>query len=332
MERLLTTNIYMHTAPGQIAPQISANFDILKFFSIIMVFAGHFLGGKLGQKFDFLWVPVTVGLMIFSFSSGYFTGIKYREDYDLKVFWQRKIERLGLNLLIINLALLCLFLIQGESGVFTWYTVINVFGLNGFLNWFHITNLSPFGKGMWFFTLLLIFYASYPCLEKMSKKQMAMFTIFFIVIAFFLNIYVKYGHSLWLTACGFVTGVFFGRHDIELPPVASRWFAILLFALMIMANFNFQVKVTNFFFIFFFSLFFIFSVVNLKAPAILLKISSVVSDCLLGVYLLHPYFKVQLSGMLLLDFFASLCIVFSVAKLLSSLDSYLLGLMKKVAV
>ncbi len=136
----------------QIEKKISQNFTVAKFLSILLVVLGHF-----PKSFD-IWVVVTIGLLVFSYSSGFFTFLKYNGDFDKKLFLLRKAERLAINLAVINIFLLILFLIRGENGIWTWQTIINVLGLNGFLNWFRIPNPSPYGGGMWFFTLLLIFY------------------------------------------------------------------------------------------------------------------------------------------------------------------------------
>ena len=87
-----------------------------------------------------IWVTVTIGLLVFSFSSGYFTSLKYNGDFSKKEFWLKNGKRLGVNLIVINVFLLILFLIQGRSGIWTWHTIVNMLGLNGFLNWFYIQN------------------------------------------------------------------------------------------------------------------------------------------------------------------------------------------------
>nr|NJM03668.1 hypothetical protein [Desulfobacula sp.] len=116
-----------------------------------------------------------------------------------------------MSLLVVNFALLILFLIQDRPGIWTWYSLINIIGLNGLLNWFKIQNLSPFGAGMWFFTLLLIFYLSYPFLEKMNSKLTSIFCGFFILLAYSFSLNIDFGHALWLTACGFIVGTWAGK-------------------------------------------------------------------------------------------------------------------------
>lgn len=156
-------------------------------------------GDYFGQSLPLAWVPTTVGLLIFGFSSGFFTVIKYQSPFSKKAFWQQKARRLGINFLTINLILLILFIYKGSPGLVSWHTLVNLLGLNRFLNWFHIKNINPYGSGMWFFTLLLVFYLLYLLMEKRSKKQMILLTILFIGIAYVLNFQVIYGHALWLT-------------------------------------------------------------------------------------------------------------------------------------
>ena len=160
---------------------------------------------------------MTIGLLIFSYSSGFFTWLKYNGHYNKKAFWMKKVERLGLNLAVINIFLLILFLFQGKPEVMTWHTIVNMLGLTGFLNWFHVGNTSPFGAGMWFFTLLLIFYLFYPGIEYLNRKKSVsyLFGISFVVLSYYLHGHIVYGHALWLTACGFVAGIFFARNEIE---------------------------------------------------------------------------------------------------------------------
>jgi len=113
--------------------QTSQTFHVLKFCSILMVIFGHFFG-----EIALSWVPVTVGLIIFSFSSGMFTSMKYDGAFEIKKFWKNKFRRLGVNLLVIDIILLVLFIYKGEKNIWTFHSFINAVGLNGFLNWLHI--------------------------------------------------------------------------------------------------------------------------------------------------------------------------------------------------
>lgn len=191
-----------------------------------------------------IWVTVTIGLLVFSFSSGYFTSLKYNGDFSKKEFWLKKAKRLGVNLIVINVFLLILFLIQGRSGIWTWHTIVNMLGLNGFLNWFYIQNLSPFGAGLWFFTLLLVFYLTYPVLEWINRNKIIsyLFVVFFVIVAFYLQKYIVYGHALWLTACGFVTGVFCARNDINISLNVSALVSGVMLATMFSLNYLLGIK------------------------------------------------------------------------------------------
>ena len=141
--------------------QVSDNFTLAKFLAIILVSTGHYFDGSL------LWVPVTVGLFIFAFASGYFTSLKHSPEMPLGKFWLAKARRLGPPLIVINLFLGILFLVQGREGIWHPHTLLGMTGLTGFLNWFGIANQSPFGAGLWFMTVLLLFYLLYPLLAKL---------------------------------------------------------------------------------------------------------------------------------------------------------------------
>ncbi len=59
--------------------------------------------------------------------------------------------------------------------------------MTGFLNWLDIENNSPFGAGMWFLTLLLIFYAFFPFLRLLflNKKRDLVVTVFLLCFSFY---------------------------------------------------------------------------------------------------------------------------------------------------
>ena len=152
--------------------QISENFTLAKFLAIILVSTGHYFEGSL------LWVPVTVGLFIFAFASGYFTAIKHTQRLPLKRFWIAKFKRLGPPIIVINLFLLALFLLQGREGIWHPHTLLGITGLSGFLNWLDIKSQSPFGAGLWFLTVLLLFYLVYPLLAKALTPHLREYHIF----------------------------------------------------------------------------------------------------------------------------------------------------------
>ncbi|EIM63584.1 acyltransferase family protein [Desulfobacter postgatei] len=304
------------------SPRIDQNtsriFNLLKVLSIFMVMIGHFF-----KEYGLLWVPVAVGLLIFSFSSGYFTALKYTGDFSWKNYWKKKIERLGMSLLVVNFALLILFLIQGRSGIWSWYSIVNIAGLNGLLNWFRIPDPSPFGERMWFFTLLLIFYLCYPFLEKMNQKTFSVFTALFIAAAFLLSCNIIYGHALWLTACGFIIGVWAAKNAILLPPNISRITAIAIFTAMTAVNFIFNIKTLNFFFILFFSIFLIYACRDITVRDWVDKGAVFFSGCILEIYLIHGYFFMTPTHNRIIDFLLSLLTIILMAKILSMIASKL---------
>jgi hypothetical protein len=280
-----------------------------------MVLTGHFF-----KEYNLLWVPVAVGLLIFSFSSGYFTSIKYNGNYSKKEFWKKKFERLGISLLVINLVLLIIFLIQGRSGIMTWHSLVNVIGLNGVFSWFKISNQSPFGAGMWFFTLLLIFYLFYPLIERMKQTTLSLFTIIFICIAYYLNRHVHLGYALWLTSCGFIIGVWAEKTDEKISSMVCWTIAIIILFIMFLTNFLYDLKSLNFICILTFSLALIGAVKDFKVPDIINQFSLFFSGCLLEIYLLHGYLFVTPTANRLINLMVSVGLIIFVSKLVSSVS------------
>jgi acyltransferase-like protein len=308
----------MQTRTPRIDQNISNNFNIAKVLSIFTVVLGH--SHLLPVN---IWVTVTIGLLVFSFSSGYFTSFKYNGDFSKKEFWLKKAKRLGVNLIVINVFLLILFLIQGRSGIWTWHTIVNMLGLNGFLNWFYIQNLSPFGAGLWFFTLLLVFYLTYPVLEWINRNKIIsyLFVVFFVIVAFYLQKHIVYGHALWLTACGFVTGVFCARNDINISLNVSALVSGVMLATMFSLNYLLGIKDYNFFLILFLAVFGIFSFINLKLSGLLVVPASYFSGCLLEIYLIHTYLFVEPTGYRFADFVISFLLILLSAKILQIISS-----------
>lgn len=308
----------MQITTKNIDQRISRNFHVAKFCAIFLVIIGHFFKDK-----EILWVPAAIGLLIFSYSSGYFTFLKYNGDFNKKSYWGKKVERLGINFIVINLFLLILFLIQGRSGIWTWHTLINITGLNGFLNWFRVPNLSPFGAGMWFFTLLLIFYLFYPYLEITNRKKVIsiLSVITTILVLFYLNTLIEYGHALWLTACGFFMGIFFARNNFRL----SNWLNIVLFIVILIFTFYFnyviKIKDYNFFFILLLAVFTVFLIESLEIPNYIVVLSTFFSAALLEIYLLHPYLLIQPAKSELINFILSIGLIVFISKMLQLISN-----------
>jgi hypothetical protein len=302
----------------KIDQNVSRNFQAAKLFSIIIVVIGHYF-----REFELLWIPVTVGLIIFSFSSSYFTYSKYKGNYDVNIFWLSKAKRLGTKLVVINVFLLLLAWINGRSGIWTWQTVVNILGMNGFLNWFKIQNPSPLGRGMWFFTLLLVFYLIYPSLEYLNRERIIsyLFSTFFVVIAFYLDRHMMIGHALWLTASGFVVGIFFARNTVKISGSLSFMAFIVCSIMMFYFNKYLEIKSYNYYFILFLGTICALFLIVAKLPSTLFRGLSFFSDCILEVYLIHPYLVYRKTRYVFIDFIIYLLLVMVTAKVLQLVSS-----------
>ena len=309
----------MEKSVSLIDPMVSSNFDVMKVLAIFMVAAEHYF-----KEYELLWVPSTVGLLIFSYSSGYFTAFKYHDNFSRKDFWKNKIRRLGINLLVVNAFLTVLFLFQGRSGIFSWLSLVNLIGMNGVLNWFGIPNLSPFGAGMWFFTLLLIFYVVYPFLSGMKKSSLTVLIVLSVCSAYFLNRNMQMGHSLWLTACGFLIGVWFQKLKIQIPLFIAVIFCVIIFISMVSANFVFRFNNLNFFFILFFSLSLIHACIQVNFPEWLRTPFLFCTGSILEIYLIHSYLFYTFTDIRFLDFILSMAVIIILAKIFSFVSSKLL--------
>lgn len=251
-----------------------------------MVVFGHFYDG-----FDLFWIPVTVGLMIFSYSSGFFTAGKYKENFDKTNFWKQKFYRIGITLLFADLFLLILFILQKRPDLFTWQTIISALGLTGLLNWFHIPNNTPFGAGLWFLTLLYLFYLAYPLLLKITrrKKIAVAFCFVYTIIMWILNSAIPYGHMLWLTSCGFVFGVAVRRFNFHMKRKFS--ISLILFSIlsMIFCNFIFSIKLFNVILILTFSVALMLAIEDFRIPDCIIRATSFFNGTIFLIYILHPY-------------------------------------------
>lgn len=269
--------------------QISENFSVAKLLAILLVATGHYFDGSL------LWVPVSIGLFVFSFSSGYFSAGRYHGRLDIRTFWSSKFRRLLPALFIVNIFLLLFFLWQGKSGIWHSHTLLAWFGLSGILDWFGIRNASPFGNGLWFLTVLLLFYVAYPLANALcaSRNKAFVFIACFAVICFVGQLHAPQPYMLWLTVFGFGFGIFASR--VNWHP--SRFFAfsslIVIVALFLTANI-FGFKQFNILFI---------AAMSMATVAILLCVPlresyigplALWMPCVLEIYLLHTYVFVRL--------------------------------------
>ncbi len=288
---------------------ISENMTIAKVLSILVVAASHFFSGYL------LWIPATVGLFIFGFSSGYFTSLKYSEGFQRKPFWVNKLSRLGVNLLVINIFLLCLFLYQGAPGIFSLKSLVNVLGLTGILNWLALDNPGPFGSGLWFFTLLLIFYLVYPVLNRLRwLKEGSVFPwIPIVYLLFFLNHYIYLRHMLWSTALSFLVGCRMAQLQ-RVPALGISFVAVCVLVIgMVVANVFFEFRLLNFFFIVGLSFFTVMVIFGSPLIGKVLSPFALLSGCLLEIYFIHTYVMIRPSGNSIVDYFVSMILAIGIA-------------------
>ena len=115
--------------------QISENFSVAKLVLILLVATGHYFDGSI------LWVPVSIALFVFAFSSGYFTAYRYRGTFKISSFFLGKARRLLPSLIAINGFLLLLFIWEGRENIAHTHTFFSAFGLVGFLDWFGVKNV-----------------------------------------------------------------------------------------------------------------------------------------------------------------------------------------------
>ena len=288
---------------------ISRNFETAKVAAILTVACGHFLPPSS------FWVVVSVALCLFAFASGYFTALIYGDNADPLSFVRNKLTRLGPDLIAINLLLLAMFLLQGKSNILSWQSLLGVLGLSGWLNWLHLPNPSPFGAGLWYFSLLLLFYVCYPLLTRLLRSgAMGKVATFVLLLAtLFLSDRIQYGHMLWFTAFCFCFGVAFANQQWR-----AGWKNALLLAsaqllAFVMAHFLFGAPINTLIVIAFAALFTIQLLLSAPLPDWLHLPFKPFSACVLEIYFLHTYLFVHPSGIIVVDLLASLALVLVVA-------------------
>ena len=284
---------------------VSLNFSLAKVVAIFTVVAGHWFAGTI------LWIPVTFGLFIFSFSSAYFTAKLYGANFDQQDFWRKKLSRLGLRFWVIMSFLTVFLFFQGKT-VIDWHTIIHYIGLSGVLNWFSIQNDSALGAGLWFFTLLLIFYIIYPYIAKLceSKFFALLFAIAAIIATLYLESEIKVGHELWLTALGFVLGVGYGLHQPKFKPWIAFSLAALSCICLLGLNIFSTYKQFNNFLIAFASISISLWLSRVQIPQwCIAKRFAKLEKYLLEIFLIHTYLFFRVSGNFVLDFFVSFLLI-----------------------
>lgn len=275
---------------------ISDNFQCAKVLSIIMVMVGHYY-----KEFNYLWVPVTMGLFVFTFSSGFFTAAKYKPGFDRKKFWSRKFHRIFITLLFTNALLFLLFYAQGRTGIWTLASLVNILGFTGLLNWFSFPNPSPFGAGLWFLTLLYLFYIIYPVTLKIfgpqySQKNSWAKAVGFSLFMWFMNTHINMGHSLWLTSCGFIWGLVIQHHGKGHKTIWALFFMMGSILIMGVNNILFTIKIYNFPLILVSALCLCLILTKWRLPLFMIQLTKPLNGSIFFIYLLHPYLFVPLSS------------------------------------
>ncbi|MGE4441541.1 MAG: acyltransferase family protein [Desulfomicrobium sp.] len=271
---------------------------------------------------DKAWVIVTYALLFFSFTSGYFTSLRYGVNFDIKKFWKNKLYRIGVEYTLLNIFFVFLFLVQKKENIFSFHSLISWLGLNGFLTWFGVHNQSPFGAGLWFLTLLILFYIAYPVIAHACqiKTRAWVFVVFFTAMMIYLDAKVIYNHMLWITACGFVLGVFFNSQKIFF---SFRMCLCIIFVELICIfiafclNLNIRtshiVLATSIPLILMFFLF--------KIPSFIHHMVRPVRSTVLGIYILHVYIFTYLTNIFIIDYIISLLITIFIAYIINTLSN-----------
>lgn len=304
---------------------ISKNMSCLKGIAALTVMLGHY------SHIPNFWVVVTMCLLVFSISSGYFTHNRYHNTFSWMEFWKRKAIRLAPRLLFINTLLICIFFFQDKPGLWSMHTFINLIGMNGILNWLKIHNASPLGAGMWFFTLLIVFYCTYPIIEKCYKGKYVsfFFTVTVIILLYVCQANTYYSHALWLTAAGFFIGIYISHNKFSV----SRWFlfSVMSVILIIMLIFHFflQIDNINYFFILSIPSLFILILKTIVLPQTIVKIGAWFSSMLLEIYLLHPYLQITPTSYSVVNIYSSIILVIFVSFCLVNFLNYILGTGRK---
>jgi hypothetical protein len=288
-----------------ISPAVSHNYSLAKVIAIFTVAAGHWFAGSL------LWIPVTFGLFVFAFSSAYFTSRIYGVRIDRGRFWRKKLERLGLRYWVILTFLAVVVALRGKT-ILHWHTLMHYAGLSGVLNWAHVPNRSGLGGGLWFFTLLLIFYLAYPYLAKVASSQRAAVAVSLVtaVGATYLQAHVEVGHELWLTSLGFILGVMYGSNEPRFSSWLAASVALLGCGLLAVLNAVVHYKGAN------------TALMTLTSIAIavwlakthmpqwsLLKRVASLETYLLEIFLIHTYLFIHPTGRSVVDFIISMALI-----------------------
>lgn len=304
---------------------VSRNFSIAKVLAIFVVVTSHWF-----KDID-LWVLASIALFLFGFSSAYFTGCIYGVGVDVRAFWNNKLRRLGVRYWLILGVLAVIVTLQGRD-IFHWHSIVHLVGLSGVLNLFG-SSASALGNGLWFFTLLLLFYAAYPLL---APRLLASARTTIVIAAATVGLVVldqtlRLGFSLWLTMLGFLIGIYAGVNRLRLNTTVLNVVLVAIPLLIAVANVVFRVREFNTVLLISFSL-----AVSLRLTRPGLWLGGLgflvpLEACLLEIYLIHTYLFIHPTGNSVVDFMISLVLIVIAAILLSRAGNNLITLVFRKA-
>jgi hypothetical protein len=302
------------TIPADRASPASFNFSVFKVLSILGVALSHWpIRADLPT-----WIPGNIGLVIFAFSSGLFTAGIYGVDVDVGQFWRKKIERLAVRYWLLLAFVSAILLSEGRT-VFHWHSLVHVFGLSGFLNLFG-HSVSSLGAGLWFFTLLLLFYVAYPYLARLAAASRGDFLLPLVatVVFFYLNEHVILPFSLWLTTLGFILGVFAGLYGTRVPAWVSLALTVGALAMLLVNNEVLGYKNANADLLGLACITVNLWLMRARLPQwkILRGLASF-ENCLLEVFIIHSYLFIHPTGISALDFVITMTMVTGIARILN---------------
>jgi hypothetical protein len=190
------------------------------------------------------------------------------------------------------------------------------------LNWLQIPNQSSLGAGLWFFTLLLLFYLTYPYIAKLSASRQAASLVGLVATlgALYLELNIKVGHELWLTILGFIMGVTTGLHSVKLNAIYPFIVLVTGCVLLLGLNIVFSYNSLNTVLIFSTAISTAIWLTNVELPEVVFSFGvQKLEKCLLEIYLIHTYLFIHLTGVAALDFLLSFMLILITALVLNRL-------------
>ncbi len=193
---------------------------------------------------------------------------------------------------------MALFLVQRKPGIWTWETLPSLVGLKGFLTWFHIPSRSSFGAGLWFFTLLWMFYVVYPLLSRAVSRPIpaAVFIVAALAVFSILHYRVEMGHELWMTALAFAFGVYSGRYRLRVRAAIPAAVAVAALGAMFLLNWRWGVKTANYALLLLAGIAVAYFLTVGRLGGSLLGKVLVLSGCVMELYFVHTYVFVHPVG------------------------------------